>query len=90
MAFSKLFGKRLAERSHANIEFLLCDIHIFNFNVEILTSRKGIVFLLNIVIRHTNREIINSFTFTESGNNFFHLKITQPLLLVVTFFIFFT
>lgn len=83
MALFKLFGQGVLVVGYTAVKLFLGNIHILNFDIEILTSRQAIVLLLNFVVCHSYREIVDGFFIEESVDNLINLVTEETTLLVV-------
>ena len=77
------------EVGHTSIDFLLGDVFIFDFDVEILSCREGIAFFFYLIVADADGEIVDGAAFAEGRNDFLDLEVAQAFLLCVAFFIFF-
>ena len=72
MTIFKLFGKRLLEVCHSAVKLFLCDVHIVNLYVEILTSRETVAFIiLNFIVSDNHRKVVNSLAVAECADVIF-------------------
>lgn len=88
-AFGELLGKLGFESRNARVEILGGNVFVFDFDVEILSGGKAVVFFFDFVVGDDDGKIVDGFLVAERFYNLLNFVPAKAFLFVGTFSVFF-
>ena len=88
--FGELLGEFGFEGGDARVEFLGGDVFVFDFDVEILSGGKAVVFFFDFVVRDDDGKIVDSFFVAKRFYDLLNFVGTKAFLFVGAFLVFFS